>query len=323
MSPARGSPATLEGMAHAVEAGTYLVPVIPAWPTPGGLNPAAQCVTEALRNAVAGFAQPPGAQQAPAQPGESFLAQDAFSNPEHVHFALKTTGAAVFCYCLYSLLDWPGIHTCFLTCYIVAQSTAAESVEKLTLRITGCLIGSAAGLAAIVFVVPSLTSIGDLLLVEFAGACAAAYIAAGSPRISYAGFQFAFAFLLCLIQGSGPQFDLTIARDRIIGILVGNLVAYFAYVHIWPMSICRRIDPALASMLNQLRSLIVAHDGRERQLAATQVHSILSAARSDLAPRPLRACGDPAAGSVVALASRGHRTQPLAVRAVSAQQQSG
>ena len=58
----------------------------------------------------------------------------------------------MFCYCLYVLLDWPGIHTCFITCYIVALGTAAEAVEKLTLRMLGCLLGAAAGIAAIVFV---------------------------------------------------------------------------------------------------------------------------------------------------------------------------
>ena len=132
----------------------------------------------------------------------------------------------MFCYCLYMLLDWPGIHTCFITCYIVALTTAAEAVEKLTLRFLGCVLGAAAGIAAIVFVMPSLTSIGGLMGVVFAGAFASAWIAAGSPRIAYAGFQIAFAFFLCVLQGPTPDFDMTIARDRVIGILFGDLVSY-------------------------------------------------------------------------------------------------
>jgi multidrug resistance protein MdtO len=105
------------------------------------------------------------------KPKESsgFFLADAFSNPDHVHYALKTTAAAMFCYLLYSLLDWPGIHTCFITVYIVSLSTTAETVEKLTLRILGCLVGAAAGTAAIVFLVPSLTSIGHLMAVVFLG----------------------------------------------------------------------------------------------------------------------------------------------------------
>src|SRR5262249_9757882 len=143
------------------------------------------------------------------EPGGFFL-KDAFTNPEHLQYAVKITVAAIFCYVLYSLLDWPGIHTCFLTVYIVAQTTAAESVEKLSLRIIGCLVGAVAGYAAIIFLVPYLTSIGGLMIAVFVGAWGAAYVAAGSPRISYAGFQIAFAFFLCVIQGSGPAFDLTV-----------------------------------------------------------------------------------------------------------------
>jgi multidrug resistance protein MdtO len=273
---------TLDDMALILEDGAYPVEVTVAWPTEGALSPIAQRVFAGICDAVTRFAEPDEATKIAPTPSEGFFVKDAFTNPEHVHYALKTTGAAVFCYCLYSLLDWPGIHTCFLTCYIVAQATAAESVEKLTLRIAGCVVGAAAGLAAIVFLVPYLTSIGGLLLAVFAGAWIAAYVAAGSPRVSYAGFQFAFAFFLCLIQGAGPQFDLEIARDRIIGILIGNMVAYIAFVHIWAMTIGRRIDPALASVLDRMRELVLAQGSRNRQLIAAEVTSSLAAVSTDL-----------------------------------------
>ena len=77
-----------------------------------------------------------------------------------------------------------------------------------------------------IFLIPYLTSITALMVVVFVGALAAGYVSAGSERISYAGFQIAFAFFLCVIQGSSPAFDLSTARDRVIGILLGNVVAY-------------------------------------------------------------------------------------------------
>ena len=77
--------------------------------------------------------------------GAGFFLPDAFTNPDHVYYALKTTAAAMFCYVAYSLLDWPGIHTCFITCYIVSLGTAAETVEKLSLRILGALVGAGTG----------------------------------------------------------------------------------------------------------------------------------------------------------------------------------
>ncbi|WP_459694348.1 FUSC family protein, partial [Achromobacter xylosoxidans] len=82
-------------------------------------------------------------------PRAGFFLPDAGSNPEHVAYALKTTAAAMFCYLLYTLLDWPGIHTCVITCYIVSLGTAGETVQKLRLRLAGCVIGALAGTAAL------------------------------------------------------------------------------------------------------------------------------------------------------------------------------
>ncbi len=157
-----------------------------------------------------------------------FFQPDAFTNPVHVQFALKVTGAAMLCYLIYSVLSWPGIHTALITCFIVSLTTAAESVEKLTLRIVGCLAGAGLGLCVMLRIIPHTTDIGDLAAIVFAGAFLAAWIAAGDKHISYAGFQLAFAYFLCVIQGPSPSFDMVVARDRVIGILLGNVVSYFA-----------------------------------------------------------------------------------------------
>jgi multidrug resistance protein MdtO len=273
---------TVEQIAHVVEQGGYPTEITLELPAETDASPLARELVAAIRDALTRFAEPEAPPPAAAKKEGGFLVADAFTNPEHVRYALKTTAAAVFCYLLYSLLDWPGIHTAFITCYIVAQSTAAESVEKLSLRIVGCLIGAAAGIAAIVFLVPHLTSIGGLLITVFVGAWAGAYVAGGSARISYVGFQFAFAFFLCVIQGSGPEFNLTVARDRIIGILVGNLVSYFALVHVWPATVSRRVDPALAAAFKQLAQVVRASQPRERRLLASEVQGSLSKIEADI-----------------------------------------
>jgi multidrug resistance protein MdtO len=270
---------TLDEMASILRRGGYPVDIALELPLEG--VPASAFLGE-IQEAVTHFAAPVGEMPPPEKEAGGFLAKDAFTNPEHVQYALKTTAAAVFCYVLYSLLDWSGIHTCFLTVYIVAQTTAAESVEKLSLRIVGCLVGAVAGYAAIIFLVPALTSIGGLMVVVFVGAWGAAYVAAGSPRISYAGFQIAFAFFLCVIQGSGPAFDLTVARDRVIGILLGNLVAYVALVHVWPATVTKRIDPAFATVLKRLQKLVSVKNTNERRLLAAEAHTALTAVESDI-----------------------------------------
>ncbi|MEG9439056.1 FUSC family protein, partial [Edaphobacter sp. HDX4] len=85
--------------------------------------------------------------------------------------------------------------------------TVAETVEKLKLRILGCVAGTVAGLSIMIGVIPLTTDIGHLMVVVFVGAFIGAWIAAGSPRVSYAGLQFAFAYFLCVIQGSSPSFN--------------------------------------------------------------------------------------------------------------------
>ena len=236
-----------------------------------------------LWSLLVNFAEPSAAQPSrpPADSNSGFLLPDAFTNPEHVQYALKTTAAAMFCYVLYSLLDWPGIHTCFITCFIVSLTTTGETIEKFALRIVGCLIGAGAGIAAIVFLLPSLTSISGLLLVVFLGALAGAWVAVGSPRIAYAGIQIAFAFFLCVIQGPAPAFDLTIARDRVIGILIGNLVVYLLFTRVWPVSVAGRVDAAIDGLRAKLRVLRTATpEGRPALVAETQV--VLGAIERDL-----------------------------------------
>ncbi len=271
--------ATLEEMAHILASDAYPVDVrVEREATPrSGLG-------QLFEGALRGFAvpNPDAAAAAAAKPAGGFFLPDAFSNPEHVQYALKTTTAAMLCYMLYQILDWPGIHTCFITCYIVALGTAAETIEKLTLRILGCLVGAAAGYAAILLVLPDLTSIGALMAVVFAGALASAWVAAGSARIAYAGFQIAFAFFLCVVQGPSPAFDLSVARDRVIGILIGNLVSFVIFTQVWPVSVSRRVDPGFAALLRQLAAMLRASTPAGRRALAGQALTTRQSLDSDL-----------------------------------------
>lgn len=188
-------------------------------------------------------------------PAEPFLSPDAFSNPDHLRYAAKTTAAALICYLIYSALDWQDIHTAMITCYVAALGSVAETTQKLMLRIIGCLIGAAMGVGAILFLIPHMSSVGSLMVLVFAGAFVAAWVAVGSERVAYAGVQIALAFMMTVLQGFGPSIDMSVAMDRVIGILLGNVVLYLVFTQLWPVSVGHRVREDLGRALQGLAQM--------------------------------------------------------------------
>src|SRR5690606_17748556 len=153
---------------------------------------------------------------------------------------------------VYTALDWQDIHTAMITCYVAALATTGETLHKLTLRIVGCLIGAAMGMLAIVFLMPLMTSIGELMLLVFLGSLPAAWVASGSERSAYAGVQIGLAFLLTVLQGFGPDVQMSVALDRIMGILLGNVILYLVFTRVWPVSAAQAARARLDSIWSRL-----------------------------------------------------------------------
>ena len=212
-------------------------------------------VTEAEDAFASGRATPK-----PKAAKSGFLKPDAFSNPDHVRYALKTTLAAMACYLTYAILDWPGIHTCMITCFVGSLLTVGETNRKLVLRLSGCLIGATLGLAALVYVLPRIDGITGLLVVVAAVVLPSAWVVVGSERISYMGIQIAFAFCLCVLQGFALKTDLTVARDRIIGIVFGDLVIFLVTTRLYPVSILPEVEATARRFLAGIRGLVARDD---------------------------------------------------------------
>ncbi len=234
----------------------------------GAARPLADAITGTLRAiyetvaAKPGTASPKdreaaerGAHDATEAP-RRLLAADAFSNPEHVRFALKVTLAVMICYFVMSMTDWPGIHTCVITAFFVALGTVGDTLHKATLRFVGCLIGAGLGLGAILLLMPLMTELGDLLLLLAPVTLLAAWVACGSERVAYAGLQIGLAFYLVVLQGYGPTISMYTARDRTIGILFGNIVISVIFTTIWPVSVANVVRTNLARALEQLAVLV-------------------------------------------------------------------
>lgn len=247
-----------------------------------GVQPAALADMAGL---VAAIGRALEAGHEPADPGagpaEPFLAPDAFTNPTYVRFALRTMLAVVICYLIYTSLDWFNVHTALVTCFFVALSSLGETIHKLTLRISGALIGGALGLGSIVFLMPHMTDVGQFALLVGAVSFAAAWIAVGSERISYMGWQIALAFFLCTLNSFGPSFELATARDRVIGILIGNVVMTVVFSNVWPESIGPAIRGAVGMALRALAELArpVGAAPDPAAVAAERFHTTLAKAR--------------------------------------------
>jgi len=176
--------------------------------------------------------------------GRGLFVPDAFTNPAHVHFALKVTFAAMFCYIVYEAIDWSGIHTAFITCTFIALESTEATLYKGTLRFVGCLIGGALALFSIVFLMPHMETIASLVVLVACAAAIAGWVGTGTERISYGGLQIAFAFFYSVFQGYAPDTDLDNVRDRVVGILFGLIVTGLAFQYIWPER--ERIETASA-----------------------------------------------------------------------------
>jgi multidrug resistance protein MdtO len=83
-------------------------------------------------------------------------------------------------------------------------------------------------------------------------------------------------------------------RDRLIGIAIGNIAVYLVSSRLWPISIARRIDGALAGTLRALGAAVRAPAHGSRPEEATAVYAGLETIEADLGlaryePRSIRA----------------------------------
>ena len=233
-----------------------VTPLAVAPPPSAVAGPLKRALSECLA-AMDSAASPASAAQAKAPKApRRLLVPDAFTSPAHRRFAFKVTLAVMLCYLGENLTDWPGIHTCIITCFFVSLDTVGDTLHKALLRITGCLIGAALGLGTILLLMPLMTDLGELLAVVLVVTLLAAWIATGSPRISYAGWQTALAFYLVVLQGYGPTLDMETARDRIVGILIGNITVYVVFTTIWPVRIAPLVRHGLATALGHFAALL-------------------------------------------------------------------
>lgn len=128
------------------------------------------------------------------------LAPDAWRNPAYLHFCAQDPAGDANLLCL--------LYRCRLagTAYHYAElrdrrpARAGRYDAKTWLRIGGALFATLLALLLIVFVQPWTDSLSGLLAMSLPVLALAAWIAAGSERIAYAGIKIGFTFALAFPQ---------------------------------------------------------------------------------------------------------------------------
>jgi len=162
---------------------------------------------------------------------------DAFSNPEHLRYILGGTLASMLCYVFYVSLDWRNLSTSITTCVLTALTSIGSSRQKQVLRIAGFLLGGViAGIGAQIFILPEIDSISGFTVLFATVTAVAGWIATSSTRLSYAGVQIAFSFYLVHLSDFSIQTDLTVARDRVLGVLLGVTMMWLVFERLFPRS---------------------------------------------------------------------------------------
>jgi multidrug resistance protein MdtO len=164
----------------------------------------------------------------PAPP--TFLKPDAFHNPEHLNFALRGCLAATLCYFVFNAVFWPGLNTSLFTCVVTAVTSIGSSRQKQLMRFSGAFLGGVVlGIGSQVLILPMLDTIAGFTVMFAAVTAVAAWFLTSSPRLSYFGNQLALAFYLIQLRGPSPQTNLAIARDNIMGIMLGLVMMWLVF----------------------------------------------------------------------------------------------
>ncbi len=194
---------------------------------------------------------------APAFPADKapLFEADLFSNPAHLRFGVKVLIAVIITYVTYTVAGLSEIHTAMITCYFVALSTGGETRHKITLRLTGAVMGGLLGTLVLFILMPHMHDLGHLTLLVVLGAFPAAWIGVGSERVAYAGWQMALCYFLVILGGFGPSMDPMVALNRIIGVAFGIVVVWGVFSLLWPVSAARKVDELLDQFDTEIAAL--------------------------------------------------------------------
>jgi multidrug resistance protein MdtO len=224
-------------------------------------------------------------------PPPTFFVRDALSNVAHIQFAVKGCLTAGLCYIIYNGVDWPGISTAVTTCFLTALSTVGSSRQKQVLRISGALVGGfLIGMGSQIFILPYLDSIAGFTILFVIVTAFASWFMTSSARLSYFGVQIAVAFYLIHLNSFAIEPSLAIARDRVVGILLGLIMMWLVFDQLWGASAVSDMKRAFLSAVRLLAEFAREPISRDHNVAAENSYSLREAINNNF--DSLRASAD-------------------------------
>jgi multidrug resistance protein MdtO len=130
------------------------------------------------------------------------------------------------------------------------------------------------GMGAQIVILPYLDSIAGFTVLFVAVSAVGAWFATSSPRLAYFGVQMIVAFYLINLQEFKEQISLGIARDRVVGILLGLFIMWVVFDKLWPTLAAVEMKKAFISNLRALAEFERQPLAGERRVAIGRSYSL-------------------------------------------------
>lgn len=158
----------------------------------------------------------------------------ALIDPARVRFSIKL-GATITLGLLVGLTTQRAdLQTILWSIAVAGQPNQYGAVvRKTALRLTGCLVGGLAALAAMIIVSQNFDSLPPYLIAIFAVTLLSTYVSQSSEWLGYAGIQAGITFLICYV-GLAPSSDVYKPLWRFWGIVLGILTTGFVFLFLLP-----------------------------------------------------------------------------------------
>ncbi len=160
-------------------------------------------------------------------------------------------------------------------CAFTALTTIGALRQKQFLRFLGAAVGGFVfGMGAQIFILPYVDTIFGFTVLFIVVTAISAWFMTASPRLSYFGVQIALAFYLVHLQSFKLETSQSIARDRVVGVLVGLIAMWLIFDQLWGHPAAADMRKTFIANLRLLAQLAREPDLGDRKDALRRIYAL-------------------------------------------------